>query len=68
MALYTDGIEEVVMFKVENGKLFPTREEAEKGIRKNELMEKIDNDIYCRDTNVEEIANWIEDNLIYTFK
>jgi len=22
MALYTDGIEEVVMFKVENGKLF----------------------------------------------
>jgi len=68
MALYTDGIEEVVMFRAGSEKLFPTREEAEKEIRNNELMEKIDNDIYCRETNAGEIADWIEKNLIYTFK
>lgn len=61
-------IHEVQMYETEDGKKFDTRAEAEQYLTKLELTEKIDRDIYCRDTSAEEIAEWIVENLNFALK
>ena len=64
----TNPIIEVKRYKTEDGRIFETEEEAKKHLTRLELAEKIENDIYCRDTSGEDIADWIIENLKFSFK
>lgn len=67
-----DQIIKVEKYVTPDGESYDTLADAEKALEKAQmkarLIEKLDCDIYCRDTSAEEIVDWIFGNLNFTIK